>query len=165
MQYTITQATAHDEEALWQMLYYAAWMELDGATSYHPALDDPQLRDYVTEWGALNDIGVIARDGNRVIGAAWARPVLHADETAMMTTDDGELAIALVPEWRGHGVGTTILACLCALADARHMPLVLTVREHNQAIVMYQHAGFVTQTTIQNRVGGTSFVMRRKSRS
>jgi ribosomal protein S18 acetylase RimI-like enzyme len=165
VQYTITQATPHDEEALWQMLYYAAWMELDGATSYHPALEDPHLRDYVTEWGALNDIGVIARDGERVIGAAWARPVLHADETAMMTIDDGELAIALVPDCRGRGVGTTLLACLCALADVQGMPLVLTVREHNPAIVMYQHAGFETQTTIQNRVGGTSFVMRRKSKS
>lgn len=164
MQYTITQATHHDEEALWQMLYYAAWMELDGATSYHAALDDPQLREYVAEWGALNDIGVIARDGTRVIGAAWARPVLHADETAMMTTDDGELAIALVPDWRGRGVGKTLLACLSALADARDMPLVLTVREHNPAIAMYLHAGFVTQTSIQNRVGGISHVMRRKNK-
>jgi ribosomal protein S18 acetylase RimI-like enzyme len=91
--------------------------------------------------------------------------VLHADETAMMTIDDGELAIALVPDCRGRGVGTTLLACLCALADVQGMPLVLTVREHNPAIVMYQHAGFETQTTIQNRVGGTSFVMRRKSKS
>lgn len=164
MQYTISQATPYDEEALWQMLYYAAWMELDGATSYHPALDDPNLRDYVNEWGALNDIGVIARAEGAVIGAAWARPVLHADETAMMTTDDGELAIALVPQWRGRGVGTTLLACLCTLADGSGMPLVLTVREHNPAIVLYQHAGFEIQTTIQNRVGSTSFVMRRKSR-
>jgi hypothetical protein len=74
MNYTIRSTNAADEPFLWQMLYYAAHMDEDGAAA-ESARTNLDLVDYVAGWGErADDIGVIAlpAEGGEV-GAAWAR--------------------------------------------------------------------------------------------
>ena len=82
MNYTIRSASAADEPFLWQMLYYAAHMDEDGA-ALESARTHPDLMDYVAGWGErAGDIGVIALTptvhGGRRMGAcdAGAEPAL-----------------------------------------------------------------------------------------
>ncbi len=50
--------------------------------------------------------------------------------------------ITLLPEARGQGVGTELLADLLSEADARGLPLVLSVRRGNRAEGLYRRLGF-----------------------
>jgi ribosomal protein S18 acetylase RimI-like enzyme len=45
-------------------------------------------------------------------------------------------------------------------ARAKYPAIVLSVRESNPAVRFYERLGFYTERRIQNRVGGTSIVMR-----
>jgi ribosomal protein S18 acetylase RimI-like enzyme len=164
MQFTVRVAQASDAESLWEMLYYAARMSEDGAQSYHAAKTHPDLQEYVANWGHGDDIGVVAVVAARVVGAAWARHVAHATIVDVPAAHH-EIAIAVHPDFHGHGIGTTLMAGLNALADAHHIDLALTVREGNPAIRLYQRMGFVVTEEIVNRVGGKSFVMQRKRMS
>jgi ribosomal protein S18 acetylase RimI-like enzyme len=161
MQYTVKQAGRHDAEALWQMLYYAAWMELDGVTSYHAAKHDPYLREYVVDWGRADDVGVLADQAGTLLGAAWARVVPHPPGIANVPSGCLELAVAVHPQAQRSGVGSTLMACCCALADARGLRLALTVRKHNPVVHWYMRYGFVVVATSVNRVGSESLIMQR----
>jgi hypothetical protein len=51
MQYSVRAITSNDIPFLREMLYYAARMSEDGATSSDAAQDDPHLNIYVNDWG------------------------------------------------------------------------------------------------------------------
>jgi ribosomal protein S18 acetylase RimI-like enzyme len=50
--------------------------------------------------------------------------------------------VALLPEFRGRGIGTAILDRLLAYADGLHAPVTLHVEPFNPALRMYERAGF-----------------------
>lgn len=161
MFYTIRLATRADEPFLWEMLFYAANMVEDGATSGEEAQTHPYLAKYVREWGRAGDLGVVAIDeSEQPLGAAWVR-LLAGAEKNYPAIDDGvpELAIAVLPQHIGQGLGGRLLARL--LEDARlcHPAVALSVRESNPARRLYERLGFVVVETITNRVGGRSYVM------
>jgi ribosomal protein S18 acetylase RimI-like enzyme len=59
---------------------------------------------------------------------------------------DGELElmdIALLPEWRGQGIGSLLLEDLLAEADARGLTVTLYVEHWNPARRLYDRLGFV----------------------
>jgi ribosomal protein S18 acetylase RimI-like enzyme len=51
--------------------------------------------------------------------------------------------IALLPTYRGTGIGTTILRDLLAEADAKGKPVRIHVERNNPALRLYQRLGFV----------------------
>jgi GNAT superfamily N-acetyltransferase len=51
--------------------------------------------------------------------------------------------VRLCARWRGHGVGTVLLAALSAEADKRRWPVSLTVDPASPARRLYDRAGFV----------------------
>lgn len=161
MNYTSRSASAADEPFLWQMLYYAAHMDEDGA-AVESARTNPDLMDYVAEWGErANDLGVIAlAPGGGEVGAAWMR-VMPAQSPLYRFVVPGtpEVAIAVAPDHLGAGAGTLLLRCLLEAASCFHPRLALSVRAGNPAMRLYERLGFVTVGSITNRVGGTSHVM------
>ncbi|MFC4161088.1 GNAT family N-acetyltransferase [Chitinimonas lacunae] len=50
--------------------------------------------------------------------------------------------IALLPEWRGHGIGTFLLNEQLARADALGLPVTLHVEYYNRAREWYRRLGF-----------------------
>jgi ribosomal protein S18 acetylase RimI-like enzyme len=160
--YSIRPATAADEAILWQMLYYAAHMDEDGATSLEAAKKNPFLAQYVAGWGGPGDLGIIAEapPAGEVIGAAWLR-LLIADKTSASYYDDEtpELAIAVMPAWIGQGVGSALMDQLVQAATGRYPAIVLTVRADNPAVRLYDRFGFAVIDEIVNRVGTKSYKM------
>jgi ribosomal protein S18 acetylase RimI-like enzyme len=71
-------------------------------------------------------------------GAPAGRLYLEARDDSLHIVD-----IALMPEWRGMGVGAAILNALKALADTGHVPLCLFVEKLNPALNLYRRLGFV----------------------
>jgi ribosomal protein S18 acetylase RimI-like enzyme len=160
--YIIRSATPADEPILWDMLFYAANMVEDGATSSAAARSHPYLAEYVEGWGRPGDVGVVAlgSDGN-TLGAAWLRR-LHGTEKRYAAVADNipELAIAVAPAAIGQGIGGALLGALLDLARGQYSAVALSVRARNPARRLYERHGFVVVDTITNRVGGQSFVMR-----
>jgi ribosomal protein S18 acetylase RimI-like enzyme len=162
LSYTIRIATSADEPILWDMLFYAANMAEDGATSSAAARSHPYLGEFVAGWGRPGDLGVIAlgRADGSALGAAWLRR-LSGPEKRYAAVADGapELAIAVVPAAIGQGIGGSLLGALLAQGCDQYPVVALSVREGNPAIRLYERHGFTVVDTITNRVGGRSFVM------
>jgi len=162
MRYTIRPAVKEDEAFLWEMLYYAAHMWEEGEMSSEAARKNPGLIKYVQDWGRETDVGCIAlaADSNQPIGAAWLR-LLIGDEATMSYINDitPELAIAVLPDYAGKGVGTQLLTSVLELAKERYSSVVLSVRATNPAKRLYERVGFISLGKTVNRVGSESFNM------
>lgn len=108
-------------------------------------LDDP----YLAAFGEVSsDIGVIAEQGERLIGAAWIRA--FSSETAQrgfLREDIPELAIAVERQYRGKGVGRVLLITLIERALSAGTPgISLHVNRRNtKALRLYRSIGFVEQ--------------------
>ena len=162
MNYQIRPAIKSDEPFLWQMLYYAAHMDEDGA-SLESAKTNPDLMSYVEHWGErAGDVGFIAQvpDGEPA-GAAWIR-VMPDDSPLyqVVARSIPELAIAIAPEHIGKGAGALLLRHLLEAARGPHRAITLSVRASNPAKRLYERLGFVTVAEIKNRVGTASLVMK-----
>src|SRR5205814_958739 len=106
-----------------------------------------EIRRYVDGWGRNDDLGVVAFHPHmwELIGAAWLR-LLTGDERGYGWVDDEtpELTIAVLPEYRGNGVGKRLLAQLLELARPRYNTVSLSVSRENPARRLYERAGFET---------------------
>jgi ribosomal protein S18 acetylase RimI-like enzyme len=157
MDYTIRDLTIDDEPILWTMLMYAAH-----ETSLTSVQSQPIFARYVERWGRLGDIGAVASVSENEIAAAWLR--LWADDDRGFGYIDPaipELAIAVLPEYRGNGVGTTLLKQVLRSAQGLFPAVSLSVRADNPVVNLYQRLGFVEVegSEIVNRVGDISFNM------
>jgi GNAT superfamily N-acetyltransferase len=126
-----------DVRFLRDMLHHAYyWRERDpGSTAMR----------YVRAWGRPGDTAVIALEDGFPVGAAWYR-LLPASEPGYGYVDERtpELAIAVVPSKRGHGIGDALLrALLERAAAAGHEQISLSVDSRNAgAIRLYERHGF-----------------------
>ena len=158
----IRMATRDDEPFLWEMLYFAAHMDEDGEISPEAAKQNPDLDKYVNGWGRETDVGCIALEpqSNQLVGAAWIRLLIANEKTTSYVDDTTpELAIAVMPEYLGCGVGTLLLQHLLEAAKQRYPRVVLSVRATNTAKRLYERIGFVVTGEIANRVGTPSLNM------
>jgi ribosomal protein S18 acetylase RimI-like enzyme len=100
---------------------------------------------YVKAWGRPGDAAMIAIDGGFPVGAAWYR-LFARDRPGYGFVDEHtpELAIAVVPNARGKGVGAKLLGALVARArEEGYDGISLSVDRHNEgAIGLYERHGF-----------------------
>jgi GNAT superfamily N-acetyltransferase len=116
-----------------------------------PAVDDPNVVAFLPDSA---DAAVIAVSGNdRRLGAAWW--VLH--EPPLLPGPTGsplpELAIAVVEDQRGRGIGTALLDALLDRARGRFPALALNVHLLNPAVRLYVRAGFEVAAAGRGRCG------------
>jgi ribosomal protein S18 acetylase RimI-like enzyme len=157
MDYTVRDLIREDEPILWTMLMYAAH-----ETSLASVQSQPILARYVERWGRLGDIGAVAIANEIAIAAAWLR--LWADDDRGFGYIDPaipELAIAVLPEYRGNGIGTTLLKQVLRSAQGVFPAVCLSVRADNPVVNLYRRLGFikVEGSEIVDRVGDASFNM------
>ncbi len=159
--YHIRALTNADESILWTMLMYAAQ-----ESSIETVRSHPDLFKYVKNWGKSDDLGFVAIDNNlsneSYIGAAWLR-LFSSENRGFGYIDDGipELAIAVLPAYRGQGIGTKLLRQIIDVAGDFYPAISLSVRDNNPAIDLYQRLGFikVENRELVNRTGGVSLNM------
>jgi ribosomal protein S18 acetylase RimI-like enzyme len=100
---------------------------------------------YVRAWGRPGDAAVIAIADAFPVGAAWYR-LFTADRPGYGFVDAAtpELAIAVVPNARGRGVGTALIAALLERARTEGFTaLSLSADLQNRgAIALYERHGF-----------------------
>lgn len=108
MDYVIRALTGQDEPILWEMLYYGLSSTDKTEALSRDVVRRPEISRYVEGWGRVGDAGFVAHDkkNRALLGAAWLRqPTDKSDPSP-------ELALAVKPEHRRHGIGTALLTKL-----------------------------------------------------
>jgi ribosomal protein S18 acetylase RimI-like enzyme len=139
---TIRSLTPDDQPFLWEMLYQALYIPADQTPPPREVIYQPDLARYVQDWGRSGDRGfvAIAPTTGQLIGAVWLR-CLIGENQGYGYVDDAtpELGIAVLPEYRGQGIGTALLN---ALAASDPGAICLSVAADNPAVRLYQRFGF-----------------------
>lgn len=136
MDYAIRQLTCEDEPLLWEILYYG----LSSGTNEPPPRDivhRPEISRYVEGWGRAGDSGFVAHDkkNRALLGAAWLRQ--PTDESDVSP----ELALAVKPEHRRHGIGTALLTQLVR-ANPDHSTISISFVAGKPVLRLYERFGF-----------------------
>lgn len=131
---------ARDLRFLRDMLHHAYyWRERN------PGVGPGPVALYVKGWGRRGDTAVVALVDGFQVGAAWYR-LFRAGQPGFGFVDERtpELAAAVVPSARGHGLGGALLDELLDRATkAGHPAISLCVdRENSGAIHVYEQHGF-----------------------
>lgn len=132
---------AEETPLLDDFLYEAIWQPDPGQRVPREVIRMPELRIYVDGFGTREtDCGLVAEAGGRVIGAAWSR-CLHG--FGWVGEGIPELAVALLPPYRGRGIGTQLLrAMLDELCGRGFDGVSLSVQQANPAVGLYRRLGF-----------------------
>ena len=134
----IRRGNRQDVRFLKDMLRHAFYWRSGGA------VEDSSLWRYVAGWGRRGDSAVIALEGGFPIGAAWYR-MFSREEPGLGFVDERtpEVAIAVVPSRRGHGIGSELLDALIALAKEHgYEGLSLSVADASPAMHVFEKHGF-----------------------
>jgi ribosomal protein S18 acetylase RimI-like enzyme len=157
-QYKIRSLTAADQSLLWEMLYLSLFVP-EGDTPFdRNILEQPDISKYVRDWGRATDSGFVATHDNQPLGAIWLR-LLSGEEKGYGYVDEftPELGMAVFPEYRGQGIGTSLLTRLVETAAASYEQISLSVARENPALRLYQRFGFEFVAEV-----GDSLTMRKR---
>jgi len=131
-----------DEPFWWEMLYQAIYLPKGHAPPPREILHQPELAWYVEGWGRDSDCGFLASVDGQEVGAIWLR--LAHDEShgyGFVADEIPELSMALLPDYRGKGIGTKLFERLFA-SPCTCPKVSLSVSEKNPARRLYERVGF-----------------------
>jgi ribosomal protein S18 acetylase RimI-like enzyme len=152
-----------DHVCLPEFLYQAIFIPKGVESPPRNIINDPQIVVYIKDFGTkLGDLGVVAEQNGQVVGAAWTRIIpAHGhinDETP-------ELAISILPEFRGYGIGTKLLKKLfVVLRGNGYERTSLSVQKDNPAVRLYKRLGYRITEEKLDHVGNEDFIMIRDLR-
>jgi ribosomal protein S18 acetylase RimI-like enzyme len=143
MMIEIRPLTLVDEPFLWEMLYQALYVPEGHPPFPREIVQEPEISRYVQGWGKAGDVGFVALDDGKPVGAVWLR-LLAGENRGFGYVDETtpELSIAILPEYRGQGVGSKLMAHLFEKAQSRYRAICLSVSPDNPAKRLYQRLGF-----------------------
>jgi GNAT superfamily N-acetyltransferase len=150
MDYEIRPLLATDEPVLREMLFQG----LSSVSNHQPSreiLQRPEFSHYADGWGRAGDTGFVAHDkkDGSVLGAVWVRKPIHKPDAPP------ELALAVRPEHRGHGIGTALLTQLVR-ANPHESAISVSLVAGKPVLRLYERFGFKVV-----REGPNAIVMQR----
>jgi ribosomal protein S18 acetylase RimI-like enzyme len=153
----LREAGARAGAAITEALVQAATWDGRSHLTAEQVTADPHLARYVAGWPRAGDFGTIAVVDGVPVGAAWCRLFDAAEPGYGFVADDVlELSIGVLPDHRGAGIGTALLAAVVEQATARGLRAVsLSVEDGNPARALYERAGFV----VVGRSGGSDTML------
>jgi len=137
MDYVIRPLTRQDEPILWEMLYYGLSSAGKNQQASRDVVRRPEISRYVEDWGRVGDTGFVAHDkkNRALLGAAWLRRPTDKSDAAP------ELALAVKPEHRRHGIGTALLTQLVR-ANPDHPTISVSFVAGKPVLRLYERFGF-----------------------
>lgn len=124
-----------------EFLYQAIYLPKGVGPPPRSVVDWPELQVYIEGFGTRpGDHCLVAEVGGKVVGAAWCRIM---EDYGHIDNDTPSLAISLLPEYRGKGIGTRLLNdLLLLLQENGYRRASLSVQKENPALHLYERAGF-----------------------
>lgn len=107
-------------------------------------LELPEVAKYYANFNPAAELALVAEQAGEVAGAIWARQFpASAKGYGFYRADYPELSIAVLPAWRGKGLGSQLLDALIARGRAQGTRgLSLSVSRGNPARRLYERHGF-----------------------
>jgi GNAT superfamily N-acetyltransferase len=151
MEYEIRPLLAKDEPILREMLYQG----LSSVGNHQPSreiLQQPEFAHYADGWGRAGDTGFVAHDkkDGSVLGAVWLRKPIDKPDAPP------ELAFAVRPGHRRHGIGTALLTQLVR-ANPNESTISVSFVAGKPVLRLYERFGFKVAEEVTNAI-----VMRRQ---
>jgi GNAT superfamily N-acetyltransferase len=127
---------SEDESLLRELIWLAVrWDEVRPPP--RPPRLEPEVEGYVASFGGGADRGLLAHSGATPLGACWIRE--RGAGYGYVADGVGELTMAVFPDWRGCGIGRTLLHDVLKTEIG---PLSLSVDPRNPALKLYEQFGF-----------------------
>ena len=144
-------------EFLYQAIFIPEGMELPARS----VINDPTIFIYIKDFGTqAGDLGVVAEQNGQVVGAAWARII---PAFGHINDETPELAISILPEFRGYGIGTKLMKKLFViLRQNGYRQTSLSVQKDNPATRFYERLGYEIIDDELGRVDSEDYIMLKK---
>jgi len=128
-----------------EMLYQAIYLPEGAPPLPREIIRQPEIYRYIEKWGRAHDLGFIAMAGTeqKPVGAVWIR-LYSEDNRGYGYVNDltPELSIAVLPEYRGRGVGTKLIRHMLDAVGKNYQAISLSVIRENPAVRLYRRFGF-----------------------
>ena len=141
MNYRIREINESEYPLLDVFLYEAVFIPAGTEAPPKSIIASPDLQVYGSGFGKeKEDRCLVAEAGNKVVGAVWTRIM---NDYGHIDDDTPSLAISVYKEYRGMGIGTSLMKGMCSLLQKHGCRQVsLSVQKENYAAKMYQNLGF-----------------------
>ena len=141
MDYKIREIHKQEYPLLDNFLYEAIFVPKGVEPPPKTIITSPELQVYVEHFGeSKDDLGLAAEVGGKIVGAVWIRTM---NDYGHIDNETPSLAISLYKEYRGLGIGTTMMKeILVQLKAHGYKQVSLSVQKANYAAKMYLKTGF-----------------------
>jgi len=122
----------------------------------------PEIYVYIKNFNTNNhgDCGVVAGIDEKIIGMAWTRIIPaygHIDD------DTPELAISVLPDYRGQNIGAGMMNNLFEFLRERGFKRTsLSVQQNNPAVRFYKRLGYEVTDEKLDHAGHEDYIMVKK---
>ena len=122
-------------------LYEAIFIPEDVKKPPINIINQPDLQVYVKEFGTkAGDICFVAEIDGKIVSAVWVRII---NDYGHVDDETPSLAISILKEYRGNGIGTELMKKMLAeLRTDGFKKVSLSVQKQNYAVKMYKKIGF-----------------------
>ena len=125
-----------------EFLYHAIFIPEGIDPPPRSIIQAPELQVYLEHFGRPDDHAFAAESAGRIVGAVWVRIM---QDYGNIDAETPSFAVSLLPEYRGRGIGTAMMACMLRhLRAAGYRRASLAVQKENYAVRMYRALGFRT---------------------
>ncbi|MCL2149514.1 MAG: GNAT family N-acetyltransferase [Dehalococcoidia bacterium] len=130
-----------DYGCLSEYLYQAIFVPEGAAPPPRSVINAPEIFVYINGFGTqAGDLGVIAEQNGQIVGVAWTRII---PAYRHINPETPELAVSVLPEFRGNGIGTKLMKKLHkVLRESGYKQISLSVQKDNPAVRFYQRLGY-----------------------
>jgi len=163
----IRQIQQQEYPVLEDFLYNAIFLPPDAEPVPREIIFEPEIFIYIKDFGKESDCCVVAEEleigdsqNGKIVGAAWTRIIPgygHIDDKTP------ELAISVLPEWRGKSIGTQMMNCLFyQLRKSGYKQTSLSVQKNNPAVRFYERLGYEITGEKLDHAGHEDYLMIKK---
>ena len=131
----------NETELLKDFLYEAIYIPEGMPLPDKSIIEKPELSIYYQYFGSGKaDNCIVAEKDKKVIGAVWSRIM---NDYGHIDDDIPSLAISLLKQHRGQGIGTNLMKWMLKLLKHQgYEKASLAVQKENYAVIMYRKLGF-----------------------
>ena len=143
MNYTIRELSTDERDVLETFLYQAIFIPEGITPPPFEIIKQPELQVYIKGFKEQDgDICLVAECDSKIVGAVWVRIM---NDYGHVSDDMPSLAISLLPEYRGKGIGTALMKSMQEMVSRQgYKGISLSVQKQNYAAKMYSRLGFKT---------------------
>ena len=141
MDYFIRELKPSEYILLDDFLYNAIFIPQGVTPPPKSIIQNEELQVYVKDFGKQkDDVALVAEVDGKIVGAVWTRIM---NDYGHIDNNTPSLAISLLKEYRGNGIGTALMQSILSLLRRLGYGCVsLAVQKANYAVKMYKKVGF-----------------------